>query len=409
MKKIAMFLLVLPAVVFAQARGSKATIVDPGQVYLSYEFKKADSVAICKALGLETYKKIKANHAGQNWPAAIGTFDGFVENTEGIKNYTAFFECKFADGAKYILRIPVKENSAVPAELVPTKTLYFVINSGAVEFETKATTGKTQPVTKTKTPKTKYNVTVFDYSNLVLITTFKQQYKDAIIAAVGTTRYNEIAKYGNIDTWPAIFQKKTVKEATANHMKSYVVDYVCKLDDQYVLLHVPLAKNKHMTGDLALTHDLYFTMDKAGVSIVSEEATTDLGSGGKAEVYSAKVGDFNNVISTPHFTSAEDSILKKSVSAKEYENLINFSTEYYWPEGIATLDARNSNRNNMYDYLLEYVCSIGWADILRAPQTKNTHMTGKYALTHDIYFVVNGSVTKGDLVKTAPIRSGIKD
>ncbi|UPT66235.1 MAG: hypothetical protein M0D57_17405 [Sphingobacteriales bacterium JAD_PAG50586_3] len=69
-----------------------------------------------------------------------------------------------------------------------------------------------------------------------------------------------------------------------------------------------------------------------------------------------------------------------------------YAHEDNWPSAISAFDDRQTNRPRMYNYNVEYVCSI--ADdvvIIKAPVSSNSHMQGGMRLSHDIYFVIKAS------------------
>ncbi len=81
-----------------------------------------------------------------------------------------------------------------------------------------------------------------------------------------------------------------------------------------------------------------------------------------------------------------------TVSADEKKDIYKYSQEGNWPGGMATLDDRLKNREEIKKYNAYFLTSFAAGDrtvnILKVPMSKNGHMKGAMGLDHDIYIVI---------------------
>lgn len=83
----------------------------------------------------------------------------------------------------------------------------------------------------------------------------------------------------------------------------------------------------------------------------------------------------------------------KGINASGKEDIYKYSQEENWPAGMATLDGRLSNREEIKKYNAYLLTSFTTAsgrkvNILEVPKEKNGHMKGEMALDRTIYIVI---------------------
>lgn len=86
-----------------------------------------------------------------------------------------------------------------------------------------------------------------------------------------------------------------------------------------------------------------------------------------------------------------------SLSSEQRESIYTYSMEANWPIGINTLANRAKNTTTIKTYKANKLTSFdhptkGKLYILRVPKDQNTSMTGDFALSTDIYFVMTEKV-----------------
>jgi hypothetical protein len=178
-------------------------------------------------------------------------------------------------------------------------------------------------------------------------------------------------------------------------MYDYNVELVCRFGDAKVVLKAPVSNNAHMKGGMKLTHDIYFIIGETGVDFAgsgNDVVAPVKSSGGKFTLGgSVTVINFGDMYSTYTFEPSDSKDIIDAVGRAVYTDIAKYAREENWPSAISAFDDRQTNRPKMYNYKVEYVCSFGDKSIIKAPMSKNGHMSGGMKLSHDIYFVINTS------------------
>jgi len=102
------------------------------------------------------------------------------------------------------------------------------------------------------------------------------------------------------------------------------------------------------------------------------------------------------LLSTYNLAGAENekAEIRKQVGEKLLQDIINNSQESNWPQGISTLDARNSNRPRINEYVAYKVASFGSDGqfvVLRIPASQNQFQPYNLIPKRDIYFIIGKS------------------
>ncbi|MFZ9719124.1 MAG: hypothetical protein ACO3BD_07185 [Chitinophagaceae bacterium] len=74
--------------------------------------------------------------------------------------------------------------------------------------------------------------------------------------------------------------------------------------------------------------------------------------------------------------------------------IIAEANERFWPPAMNNLDARLSQRQQMYRYKVYRVANIGIRTILAVPPEKNKHMPAPFQSTNTFFVIMNISATK---------------
>jgi Skp family chaperone for outer membrane proteins len=124
-------LLLVSTSLFAQFKTKKsAKIIDPGQLYSSYNLSKEEESTIRKQVGDEALSLIKNACHENKWPTGISAFDDRQKAKEIVKKYKAFIVAEFGD--KYVLWIPAKKNHKMPEEMQSRNDFFFIIGKKGV-------------------------------------------------------------------------------------------------------------------------------------------------------------------------------------------------------------------------------------------------------------------------------------
>lgn len=380
-----LFLLLVPVLLNAQDRGDRAYIVKPGSMYTTYKFSPEDEDKIIGVVGNDEFNRIDANCRETAWPDGISNLTAFFDNEQEIKDYTVYFVCRFADN-KVLLRVPAGENKLMPSRMRPDNTIYFIIGEDGVVFNKPSSGNSSSSVSGGS------GVTVSNFGDLYSTYTFSPSDESDIKDAVGSAMFKDIKTYGHEDNWPSAISAFDDRQTNRPKMYDYNVELVCRFGDAKVVLKAPVSKNGHMTGGMKLTHDIYFIIGEAGVDFGgsgNNSAPTKLGKGGFTPGGSVTVINFGDMYSTYTFEPSDSKDIIDAVGRSVYTDIVKYGREENWPSAISAFDDRQTNRPKMYYYNVEYVCSFGDKSIIKAPLSKNGHMTGGMKLSHDIYFIIN--------------------
>lgn len=109
-------------------------IDDPGELYSTYEFTKADRKELIEqGFKDETIRNIEKMAVETNWPIGIKELDGRSALREKMKQYKAFKIGKISGGEKAIIAIPASSNKKMPKDMRPAQDIFFVIGTGGLK------------------------------------------------------------------------------------------------------------------------------------------------------------------------------------------------------------------------------------------------------------------------------------
>jgi hypothetical protein len=381
-----LFLLLSPLFLSAQERGDRAYITNPGSMYTTYKFDPADEDKIIGIVGADEFNRIDATCRESSWPSGISNLTAFFDNEQAIKNYTVYFVCRFADN-KVLLRVPEGENRSMPSQLRPSETIHFVIGGDAVSFSGSASSTSSSSGSYSRSSGGK--VTITNFGDLYSTYSYSSADEDDIRDQVGSSMLSEIKTDAHEDSWPNDISGFDDRQTNRPKMYNYNVELVCTLGSDKVVLRAPVGQNSHMTGGMRLKHDIYFIIGKSGVDLSGSSSST--GSGGLYKGAGVTVTNFGDLYSTYSFESSDESAIRDAVGSSMVSEIKKYANEENWPSAISGFSDRQTNRPKMYNYNCEFVCSFGDKSVIKAPVSKNSHMSGGMRLSHDIYFVINTS------------------
>lgn len=234
-----------------------------------------------------------------------------------------------------------------------------------------------------------------------MYTTYKYSSADAdlIIKAVGRSEYSAINISSNEDVFPSGMANLDDFFDNIDYIKKYKAYYVCTIADGKVVLRIPASENSFQPSHMRPSKNIYFIMGADGVSINSSYSSSTTSSfayastGGIEFDSEVTVTNFGEVYPTYKLTYDDQKIVTAAVGKTQTANAVANSTEDAWPSSIKDLTARTTNRDKMYNYKLNFVANItGDKTLVIAKKSRNGHMAGGMAITHDIYFIMKSSV-----------------
>ncbi|UPT66236.1 MAG: hypothetical protein M0D57_17410 [Sphingobacteriales bacterium JAD_PAG50586_3] len=207
-----------------------------------------------------------------------------------------------------------------------------------------------------------------------------------ITSVVGGDEFSRIDATCRESSWPDGISNLTAFFDNEEDIKRYTTYFVCRFGDNKVLLRVPEGENRSMPSHMRPSETIYFIIGGDAVSYSGGSS-----SGTTSYTRSAKqvtVTNFGDLYSTYTFSSTDEADIKDAVGSSVFQDIETYANERNWPSAISGFDDRQTNRPKMYNYYVELVCEFGDRVVLRAPVSKNSHMSGGMRLTHDIYFII---------------------
>ncbi len=120
-----------------------------------------------------------------------------------------------------------------------------------------------------------------------------------------------------------------------------------------------------------------------------------------------KVLNFNEIYATYAWEENTRQIISEGFGTQT-DDIVKNSSEAGWPVGIASLDARSRNKEQMYDYTLFFLAMMNdHVAILFAPQVENSFMPEDMRPADDIFFIINVHAIEEESTEfSAPITLG---
>lgn len=271
--KLLMLLFLLPITLSAQVVKVKATILDPGSLYSTYDF--TEDVGMLKAAAkLQGAGKILTDittySQESKWPEGLNNLDSRLENKDEFFKYTVY---KIAATSDYcILLVPAAENKNVNAKFRPTRDIYFVMEGIGVDFEgnTAVKTVETEEVYEEdayvegddygyEEEGENLEAQVFITEPGDLYSTFDlksdESAREVLVGSEILTEeeFSYLAALCNENSWPSGMSTLNKRLGSAEQIKEYVTYFVATFGpsgDDYVMVWVPLYGNEHMPEEM---------------------------------------------------------------------------------------------------------------------------------------------------------------
>ncbi len=283
--KLLMLLFLLPITLSAQVVKVKATIVDPGSLFSTYDFTE-DIGMLKPAAKLQGAGKILTDISTYSqeskWPEGLNNLDSRLENREEFFKYTVY---KIVSTADYcVLVVPAAENKNLDAKFKPAKDIYFIMETVGVDFEgnTAVRIVETEDAyvegdfgDEEENEDVEAQVYITEPGDLY--STFNLQESTEARAALVESEilteeeFSYLAALCTENSWPSGMSTLDKRLAAAEQIKEYVTYFVTTFgpeSDAYVMVWVPLYGNEHMPEDMQPTAEegFYMILKSSGVA-----------------------------------------------------------------------------------------------------------------------------------------------
>lgn len=105
------------------------------------------------------------------------------------------------------------------------------------------------------------------------------------------------------------------------------------------------------------------------------------------------VTNLGEMYSTYNMSEAERGEVSAQLNNKALlDEIIRYSKENTWPDGVNTLDDRLNSRSTMAKYHFYKVATFGNKTIVSVPKEKNGHMPASFVPTGPMYIIFASSV-----------------
>ena len=287
--KVLMLLFVLPFSLFSQVVKVKATILDPGSLYSTYDF--TEDIGMLKAAAkLQGAGKILSDittySQESNCPEGLNNLDSRLNNREEFFKYTVYKIVATADFC--ILVVPAAENKNLSSNFRPKRDIYFIMEGIGVDFEgnTAVRTAEAEDnfiedyyydseSSEEEGEMVEAQVYITDPGDLY--STFNLQENESAretLVNSGVLDEEEFAYMASLsseNSWPSGMSTLDQRLAAADQIKEYVTYFVTTFGpsgDEYVIVWVPLYGNEHMPENMQpITEEgFYMILKSSGVA-----------------------------------------------------------------------------------------------------------------------------------------------
>ena len=108
-----------------------AQVLDYGQLYSTIFWDEVNTADLRSKLGAALAEKVLLSSTESAWPPGIATLTSRTENRDQMTGYTVYYLCALVDG-RSLLVVPAQENQTMPANMQPSKDIYFILLSTVV-------------------------------------------------------------------------------------------------------------------------------------------------------------------------------------------------------------------------------------------------------------------------------------
>jgi hypothetical protein len=419
----------------------KISITDPGELYSTIDLgASSTAMAAMRSAGMSEplIQEVLANSTESSWPEGLNTLDERLSARDNIKSFNAYQIAYYDE--KVILLIPKEGNRHVPSTMLPNTDMYMVLGTeglsgvnryfkrstvdvAGIKTSAPATTTTSTTTSSGSGGKTWAKAKIYDSGKMY--TTYNLSGDATAMGVLYDKGYtqkliDDILYYANESRWPQGISTLSNWQNNREVVNEYNAYQVASFGDKQIL-YIPKDQNVHMPQHMQISHDFFMVIGSAGVTISTYSsipmpskfqgtAATRPGSSTTSTVTSSssvtwdlenlsevKIVNVGRLYSTYNLSTdydAQSTLKNQAISQAKLDDIIMYSTEKNWPEGINTFADRSGHWEDIARYRVWVVGSFDDKVVLLIPKSKNLHMPPDYRPTRDIYFVIGDDGVK---------------
>ncbi|GEM_PF-3628421 len=245
-------------------QAAQISIVDPGQLYSTFEFSAVDQQTVVATVGAEKYNEINnAIHESQ-WPSGLATLDKRTQNRELIRKFSVTVIMALDD--KSIVEIAPGNNSSMPAELRSDKPFYFLIGTeglGNAGGNAEAVENSDENYFDDFFPQ----AAIVDPGQIMSSYQFEESEIQDIVEQIGEDGYAYINENCRENVWPAGIATLSKRLNAADQIKQYNAYLVAQSGD-FSILEITPEENSQMGPEFIPQNTFYFVIKTKGIEIL---------------------------------------------------------------------------------------------------------------------------------------------
>jgi len=257
-------LLLLSGLMSAAQEELRTFILDPGELYSTYEFSPAGREQIIASLGAEKFNAINNACRENQWPVGISSLDNRTAAKEKITQYHT--DVVFVFGEKTILEIKPSSNTHMPADMQSDESFYFVIGSAGL--------GSSKPVVEeSQISEEEYyeaffpQVAIIDPGQIMSHYKFKENEANDIKEQLGEEGYTFINSNCRESSFPDGMNTLAKRLITRESIMKFNAFLVAESGD-FSIIEITPEENTHMPEEMIPSTTFYLVIRSKGIEIM---------------------------------------------------------------------------------------------------------------------------------------------
>ncbi|MBL7812250.1 MAG: hypothetical protein JNL57_08525 [Bacteroidetes bacterium] len=426
-------ILFLSMLAFAGQLGAETTKKGmrlPCRIVTQYGIRPLEDVATDKALwsvGMKKkkVKEVMASSGASAVPTAWSDYDNRLANGVNFKFYKMYAIAHYSSNGNeaYLVEVPATENATLPMGLRPAKTFYALITGSYLNLD------RMYNSTTDGVPDQYYAPTDFYPGKMVdcRILSHEAIQVDFDLEGVNEWRkyvddwtQSQMVDYSKSYNWPSILADDDRRALFAEYFPYYSCYTEAKFSvagTTYYIVRISADNNYSMPSDMVpYDDDIFMVVSEDGLDLTrgynedldgspydltnpeeEEEETEEAPDVSPGDKLDCRIVDRGDLHSTPNLENEREA-LSEFFGDSELEQVIEYSTEANWPEGINTLGERGDNDDYFKYYTTHAVAKLSSDNlyILEITPEDNQHMPLEMRPDQTIYFVIGAGGVKFD-------------
>jgi hypothetical protein len=242
------------------------SILDPGELYSTYDFSLSDKEAIIAEVGAEKFDAINLACHEDQWPSGISNLDSRNSQSDLMKQYHITLVINLAD--KSVVEVNPADNKHMPENMQSASSFYFVIGSGGL--------GSGTDISDNSDNEDDYSIfedefpqaLIIDPGQLISGYTFTEDEIQDIKDQIGDDGYEYVNSNCREDAWPKGIDNLEKRLALKEEIKLYNAFLVAETGDISILEVTP-EENTQMPALLQPVNTFYFVVKTEGIELLN--------------------------------------------------------------------------------------------------------------------------------------------